>query len=73
MKRSLDAMVVALRVLHAINMKETPNDEDVEELQRLEPLLADTAELDELACEVIQRALKRRAEVREKQGRARVG
>ena len=63
-------MTVAVRVLHAINMKEAPNNEDIEELQRLEPLLADTAELDELACEVIQRALKRRAEARGKQGRA---
>ncbi len=62
-------MTVAVRVLHALNMKDAPRREDVEELRRLDPLLADTAELDELACEVIRRALKRRAEVREKQER----
>ena len=38
--------------------------EDVAELRRLAPLLAD-GPIDELACDVIQQALKRRALVRQ--------
>jgi len=36
---------------------------DLDELRRLAPLLAN-AEVDELACEVIQQAVKHRTEVR---------
>jgi hypothetical protein len=64
MQRSLDAMSLALRVLTALNAHRSPEPNDVAELKALEPLLADTAGLDELACEVIHQALKRRAEVR---------
>jgi hypothetical protein len=66
MQRSLDAMKVALRVLTAIDGHRDPNPNDVAELKNLEPLLADTAPPDELACEVIRQALKRRAEVQER-------
>jgi len=60
-------MALAVRVLTALNLGETPAPADVAELKTLEPLLADTAPLDELACEVIQQSLKRRAEIRESQ------
>lgn len=56
-------MKLALRVLSALNEKQRPDRQDVAELRRLAPddALNDT---DELACEVIQRALKRRAQIR---------
>ena len=53
-------MAVAIRVLTAINECRSPDAKDVEALRSLEPLLAETLPLDELACEVIQQALKRR-------------
>lgn len=58
-------MKVALRVLTALNEKQTPNPQDLAELGRLAPLLNGLPP-DELACEVIQLALKHRAEVRSK-------
>ena len=63
-------MKLAVRVLTAISLGQQPEKNDVEALRTLEPLLADTAPLDELACEVIQQALKRRAEVRARQALA---
>lgn len=61
------AMTVALRVLAAITYKHEPDPADVAELKRLAPLLADTPP-DELACDVIQQAIRRRAEVRAARG-----
>jgi hypothetical protein len=63
MQRSIEAMTVAMRVLHSINMKRHPDPKDVAELRRLEPLEI-TLNLDELACGVITQALKHRTEVR---------
>ena len=56
-------METALRVLSALTAHQYPAPEDVAELRRCAPLLED-APLDELACDVIQQALKRRAELR---------
>jgi hypothetical protein len=53
------AMQVALRVLMAITDHTRRNSADVEELRRLAPLLRN-APPDEIACDVIQQALKRR-------------
>ena len=58
-------MKTALRVLTAITERRAPDTTDVEELRRYAPLLGD-APLDELACDVIQQALKRRAVERER-------
>ena len=64
MQQSLAEMKTALRVLTALNEKQAPATEDVEELRSLAPPDARDLPLDELACEVIQAALKRRAAVR---------
>ena len=63
MKDNLAAMQTALRVLTAITEKHEPDTADIEELRRLTPSLA-AMPPDELACGVIQQALKRRAELR---------
>jgi len=62
-------MQTALRVLAAIADQRRPDPDDMAELRRLAPLLAD-AEDDTLACEVIQQAVKRRAEVRAREADA---
>jgi hypothetical protein len=62
-------MNTALRVLKAITEKREPDSTDVDELRHLAPLPADTP-IDELACEVIQQALKRRAAARSAKGGA---
>ena len=59
MQQGIDAMTVALRVLTAMTKGKTPEPTDVEELKRLAPLLADQP-LDELCCDIIQQAVKRR-------------
>jgi hypothetical protein len=64
MQQSLNAMTIALRVLTALTEHQQPDPNDVDELRRLTPLSAD-ADLDELACDVIHRALKHRTEIRE--------
>lgn len=69
MEHSLNAMKIAVRVLTAITEKRHPEPADVEELRRLDPLLRDMP-LDELACDVIQQALKRRAELRAHGGKS---
>ena len=56
-------MQTALRVLGAVADHRRPDPAEVDELRRLAPLLAN-AEVDELACEVIQQAVKHRTEVR---------
>lgn len=64
MEQSLKAMTVALRVLTALGIEKRPPDPaDVEELKRLAPLRSD-APLEELACDVIQQAVKRNEEIR---------
>src|SRR5438445_2723342 len=61
MQHSLDAMKVALRILTALNEKHTPDPADVEALRSLAGPQPQSTGLDELACEVIQIALARRA------------
>ena len=63
MENSLSAMETALRVLSALTHRKNldPNDED--ELRRLAGN-TQTGNLDELACEVIQRAIHARAKAR---------
>lgn len=63
MQQTVTALAVALRVLSAINEKRYPDPKDVDELRRWAPLSADVP-IDELACEVIQQAINRRAQVR---------
>jgi hypothetical protein len=61
--QDLQAMKTALRVLMAIGERRQPDWSDVELLRSLAPPTAG-ASLEELACEVIQMALKNRALVR---------
>jgi len=63
MERSLDAMKTALRVLTAITKRHHPDEVDLQSLRQLAPLVGNLPP-DELACEVIQLAIKHRAEVR---------
>jgi len=65
MQVAKDALRVALRVLFALNDRREADPTDVEELRRYVPFLAD-APVDELACEVIQQAMKRQADIRAK-------
>jgi len=65
MEKTTKALKTALRVLAAITDDRKPDPADVEELQRLAPLMGDTP-LDDLASDVIQQALRRRA--RDKDG-----
>jgi hypothetical protein len=67
MQRSIDALKVALRVLTAISEHHEPDLADVDRLRAYAPLLSD-ASLDELACDVIQQALRRRNEARKALG-----
>jgi hypothetical protein len=63
MQQSFDAMTTALRVLKAINERRDPDPSDVRELKRLAPF-DERLSIDELACRVIENALRHRAEVR---------
>lgn len=63
MQQSLRAIQIASRVLTALGDRREPDPQDVYELRRLDPLMGDMP-LDELACDVIQQALKRRAELK---------
>ena len=56
-----DAMKIALRVLTAFIEERPPDPSDVEELRQLVP--GGRPALDELACDVIQRAIRHRKEV----------
>jgi hypothetical protein len=58
MEQSLRAVQTACRVLTAMRNQKRPDPEDVEELRRLDPLMADMP-LNSLAIEVIRLALKR--------------
>jgi hypothetical protein len=67
MQYSLQAMELALRVLTALTEKRNPSPEDANRLRAIAAATG-TCEmpLDDLACEVIQQALKHRAQVRKK-------
>jgi hypothetical protein len=67
MRSTLAAMKTALRVLSALTEKQNPDAHDVEDLRRLAPDCESLA-LDELACEVIQRALRTREKARSSAG-----
>jgi hypothetical protein len=58
-------MTTALRALGALTERQEPEAKDVAELRRLAPTM-DAAPVDELACEVIQQALRTRAQLRAK-------
>lgn len=64
MQLSLDAMQTALRVLNALAERQPPEQRDLDHLRDLAVPEERTLPYDELACAVIQRALKHRAEVR---------
>jgi hypothetical protein len=66
MQQSLEAMTTALRVLTALTDKRYPDPADVETLRGYVPQLRDEPP-DELACEVIEQALKHRAVARSAQ------
>ena len=63
-------MKVALRVLTALSEKRIPSAKDVEELGSYAGPQPAHMELDEFACEVIQTALRNRAEKRTARGAA---
>jgi hypothetical protein len=58
MHLAVDALKTALRVLNALASECEPDPQDVDELHRLAPLLADVP-LDDLAWDVIRQAMKR--------------
>ena len=64
MQQSLSAMQTALRVLTAITDGRKPDPADVAALYSYAGPQPPGIDLDEFACEVIQRAIRRRAEVR---------
>ena len=63
MQQSLDIMQVSLRLLAALNAKEAPDQVDVETLRKYLGCPG-PPNLDELTCEVIQKALLARAKAR---------
>ena len=65
MQQSLEAMETALRVLTAINEKHHPDPDDVQALRTYAGPQPDSMSLDDFAREVIQKALKQWAEVRD--------
>jgi hypothetical protein len=69
MQESLEAMKTALRVLTALTEKLQPSPLDVDMLRQYAGPQPDGIGLDEYACDVIQRAIKRRAEVRRSKAR----
>jgi hypothetical protein len=65
MQNSLEAMEAALRVLTALTANKPANEGDMTELRKYAPD-APSLPQDELACEVIQRAIRFRAIGRQK-------
>jgi hypothetical protein len=63
MQRSLQEMQVALRVLSALTHGQQPDQPDVDELHRITSA-AGCDSLDEMACTVIEQAIKHRRRVR---------
>ena len=68
MQQSLEAMETALRVLTAINEKHHPDAEDVHALRTYAGPQPDSMTLEDFAREVIQKASKQWAEVRDARG-----
>lgn len=64
MQDSLSAMQAALRVLTALNDKRPPTEGDLDALARFAGPQPANLPLDEYACDVIQKALRHRAERR---------
>ena len=64
MQQSLAAMQTALRVLVGVNAKQHPDRVDIEALCAYAGPQPDGMGLDEFGCEVVQKAVKRRAVVR---------
>ena len=64
MDTNFDAMMIAVRVLAAVNEKRPPNPADLGYLRQFAPLSVHLP-ADELACEVMQQAIRRRTEERE--------
>jgi hypothetical protein len=60
MPENLDSMMTALRVLVAITDRQPPDPADVEALRRYAGSVG-AVSADDLACDVIQQALRRRA------------
>ena len=63
MQRGIEEMEIALRVLKPLTERTQPAPGGVEALLRVAPQVENSG-LDELICDVIQQALKRRAEIR---------
>lgn len=61
MAENLEAVLLALHVLSAVNTGFAPDAKDVEALRRMAPEEKDL-QVDELACVIIQRALRDRRE-----------
>ena len=66
MQQSYDAMKIALRVLKALTEKRYADSDDVALLHDLAGSQGRRMGVDELACEVIQQALKHRAIARQR-------
>ena len=66
MQESFEAMTTALRILTAIMEDRDPDPSDVVALRDFAGPQAQGIDIDELACEVIQNALKYRSKVRAK-------
>jgi len=64
MELSLDAMEIALRVLKAVNERRSPEQADIDGLCALGGSPLSTTPVDEMACDVIRKALIRRAAIR---------
>ena len=63
MRASLEVIKTATRVLSALTENESPNAADVQTLRDYDET-RNGRDLDELACDVIQKALRHRADVR---------
>jgi hypothetical protein len=60
MAQPADTLDLALRVLRAVTERRYPDPDDIAALQRLAPY-AGPMPVDELACELIEQALRHRA------------
>ncbi|HTR38876.1 MAG TPA: hypothetical protein VMH80_23380 [Bryobacteraceae bacterium] len=63
MRASLEVIKTATRVLSALTENQSPNPDDVQALREYDNS-TNGRDLDELACDVIQKALRHRAQVR---------
>jgi hypothetical protein len=68
MQENFDAMTTALRILTAITEDRDPDPSNVVALRDFCGSQAQGIDIDELACEVIQNALKQRSKARAKRG-----